>query len=149
MQRLRVIGLLACLLLLAVSGMAQMASTTSIVGTALDNSGAAVPNVNIVAVEVLTGDTYRAVTDVEGNYSFPFVRNGTFKVTASIKGFESVTLSDIIVEINRTVRVDFESPGGSGFTERDRERRRSAHCHRRGIHKAGRQRDAGRRPSTQ
>ena len=149
MQRLRVIGLLACLLLLAVSGMAQMASTTSIVGTALDNSGAAVPNVNIVAVEVLTGDTYRAVTDVEGNYSFPFVRNGTFKVTASIKGFESVTLSDIIVEINRTVRVDFElqvgavsqsvtvSGGAPPIATEEASIRQDV------------KRDAGRRPSTQ
>jgi hypothetical protein len=87
--------------------MAQLAATTSLVGTVVDTSGAAVPNANIVAIEVMTGDTYRAVTDVEGNYNFPFVRDGTYTVTASIKGFRTDTHKDIIVEINRTVRVDF------------------------------------------
>ncbi len=107
MQRIRVFGLLTCLLFVAIPGMAQLATTTSLLGTVTDSSGAVIPNVNIVAVEVSTQDTYRAVSTDDGDYAFPYVHIGTYTVTATAKGFQTDTHTDILVETNHTVRVDF------------------------------------------
>ncbi|MGH9469134.1 MAG: TonB-dependent receptor domain-containing protein [Terriglobia bacterium] len=103
----RWLGVLACALFFAAQAMAQLSSTTSLVGTITDASGAIVPGVSITAVNVAMRDTYHAVSNSDGDYSFPFVHIGTYTITASAKGFQTATHTGIIVETNQTVRTDF------------------------------------------
>jgi hypothetical protein len=107
MHRIRMLVLLTCVICAAGQAMAQLASTTSLVGTVTDASGAVVPNVTITAVNVGTGDTYHAVTNGGGDYSIPFVHIGTYTITASAKGFQTAAHTRIFVETNQTVRTDF------------------------------------------
>ncbi len=85
---------------------AQLATTTSLVGTITDPSGNVISGVKITAVETGTQDTYNGITNGQGYYSLDFVRVGTYNVTAESAGFQRVTKTGIIVEINRTVRTD-------------------------------------------
>ena len=107
MLKTRICVLLACVAFLSIQAIAQLASTTSLVGTVVDASGAIVPNTNITAVNIATHDTYQMRTQSKGDYVFPFVQIGTYSITASADGFQTATHTGIIVESNQTVRVDF------------------------------------------
>ncbi len=107
MKKIEILGFLTCLFLFVLPAAGQLSSTTSLVGTVTDTSGAIVPNVAITAVNVATRDTYHAVTNSSGDYTFPFVHIGTYTITATAKGFQRATHTGIIVETNQTVRTDF------------------------------------------
>jgi hypothetical protein len=87
--------------------MAQLASTTSLVGNISDQGGAAMAGVQVLAVNEGTAEKISAVTGSEGYYSFQFVKVGTYTITASQAGFQTLTKTSIRVETNQTVRTDF------------------------------------------
>lgn len=97
---------------LGASCLAQQASLTSIVGRVTDPSGAAIPDVAVKAVEDGTRETYSGVTNTEGAYSFPFVRSGSYTITASAPGFVTFVRDRVLVEVNQVVRADIELPVG-------------------------------------
>ena len=55
-----------------------------------DSGGAFMTGVAITAVDEGTRKSYSAVTTAEGYYSIQFIKAGTYAITASIKGFETV-----------------------------------------------------------
>ena len=100
---------IVCLALLGCCGSlyAQLANTTSLVGTVVDSAGAVVPGATISAVNSATQDQYTAITNAQGDYNIQFVKIGTYNITASHPGFETITKSGIAVNYNQTVRSDF------------------------------------------
>lgn len=100
---------LSALLLLSFTATlcAQLATTTSLVGTITDSSGNIIPNAKVTAIETGTSDRYSGFTNGQGYYSLEFVRVGKYNVTAENPGFQKITKTGIIVEINQTVRTDF------------------------------------------
>ncbi len=86
---------------------AQLANTTSLVGDISDSSGAAMAGVTVVAANVETNDTYKAVSTSDGRYTVEFIKNGRYSVTVTQPGFQSVTKDNITVDVNQTVRADF------------------------------------------
>ncbi|HEY3743631.1 MAG TPA: carboxypeptidase-like regulatory domain-containing protein, partial [Bryobacteraceae bacterium] len=99
---------LAFIPIFAACASAQIATTTSLVGTVTDPGGAAIPNATITAVETNTGDKYTGTTTNHGYYSLEFVRVGTYSITAEAAGFQKLTKTGILVSINQTVRTDIE-----------------------------------------
>jgi hypothetical protein len=106
MTKLRLLTFSGVLALLALSASAQIATTTSLVGTITDASGRAVPGAAVTVVETQTRDTHSTVTNDQGYYSVEFVRVGIYDVSAQAPGFERVTKAGIHVEINQVVRAD-------------------------------------------
>lgn len=98
---------------LAGSAIAQLATTTSLVGTVTDPSGNVIANAKVTAIEAGTSDRYAAVTNNQGYYSLEFVRVGKYNITAENPGFQRVTKTGILVEINQSVRTDFSLPVGA------------------------------------
>ena len=86
---------------------AQLATTTSLVGTVADSSGNIMQNAKVTAIETGTSDKYSGTTNGQGYYSLEFIRVGTYNVSVESPGFQTLTKTGIIVEINRTVRTDF------------------------------------------
>jgi hypothetical protein len=107
MRRILSSGLLICMALSSLQVFAQLGSTTSLVGTTTDTSGAIVADAKITAVNIATHNTYETVTNGHGDYVFPFVQIGTYQITAVLSGFQTTNRAGIIVESNQTVRVDF------------------------------------------
>lgn len=99
---------LLVLAVLSVCCFGQQASLTSMVGRVTDPSGGAITGVSVKAVEDGTGQTYSGVTNVEGSYSFPFVRSGTYTITATSPGFVTLVRSGLLVQVNQVVRADLE-----------------------------------------
>src|SRR5580700_3629844 len=91
----------------AIAVHAQLATTTSLVGTVTDSSGKLIPNAKVTATESRTLDIYNTTTNAQGNYTFEFVRVGVYSITVEQPGFQKVTKTGIVVDVDQTVRTDF------------------------------------------
>src|SRR5260370_42710873 len=85
--------------LLATPASAQLATTTSLVGTVTDSSGKAVQNARVTAIETGTLGTQTRTTNDQGYYSFEFARVGMYSITVEQPGFQKVTKTGIQVDI--------------------------------------------------
>ncbi len=103
----------ACFLALLSAAYAQIATTTSLVGTVSDSSGKIIAGAKITAVNSETLDTYNAVTNQDGNYRIDFIRVGTYNVSAEFAGFNRLQHTGSVVTINQIVRNDFALHPGS------------------------------------
>jgi hypothetical protein len=90
----------------AISAHAQLATTTSLVGTVSDSTGKVVPGAKVTATEQGTHDVYNATTNGQGNYTFEFVRVGVYSISVEMSGFQKITKTGVIVDIDQTVRTD-------------------------------------------
>ena len=103
---------MACLLLPA-AVLAQLATTTSLVGTVTDPSGRSLAGAKVTAVNAGTQDTYNTTTNDQGYYRIEFVRVGTYNITIEQAGFQKFTKTGVTVDINSVVRNDAILPIGS------------------------------------
>jgi hypothetical protein len=72
-------------------GAQQTVDVGSISGRVVDEMGAPIPGVTIVAIHRPTNINGSAVTDEEGRFRFPYLRIGPYVVTATLVGFRDVT----------------------------------------------------------
>jgi len=91
----------------AIAVHAQLATTTSLVGTVTDSSGKLIPGAKVTATESRTHDTYNTTSNEQGNYTFEFVRVGVYSIAVEQSGFQKVTKTGIVVDVDQTVRTDF------------------------------------------
>ncbi len=95
-------------MLLGVTANAQLATTTSLVGTITDASGKSIQDAKVTAVETGTLDTHIRATNEQGYFSIDFVRVGTYNITVEQPGFQKITKTGIQVDINQAIRTDFK-----------------------------------------
>lgn len=96
----------AALLLCSLALFAQTTST-SILGTVVDATGASVTNAKVVVRNERTGVQTETVTTSTGDYVFPILDVGTYEVTVNVPGFRTETRSGVVLQVNEKVRVDF------------------------------------------
>lgn len=99
--------------LFASAAYAQIATTTSLVGTVTDSSGQVLTGAKVTATQITTLDSYNTTSNDLGYYSIDFVHIGPYSITVEHPGFEKVTKTGITVEINQVVRTDFTLPVGA------------------------------------
>ncbi len=99
--------------LFATAAHAQLATTTSLVGTITDSSAKVIAGARVTATETRTLDKYNTTTNGQGNYTFEFVRVGIYSITVEHAGFQKVTKTGVIVDIDQTVRTDIMLPVGA------------------------------------
>src|SRR5436305_7070440 len=92
-----------CLFLLALPLAAQYAS---LVGTIKDQQGGAMPNVAVSITSQDTGVGMTSRTDAEGNFEFPTVRPGTYRLRAEQKGFQTFVQNGVVLAVDDRLRVD-------------------------------------------
>src|SRR5260370_12466647 len=85
------------LVLVALPGRSQTTST-EILGSVTDSSGAVVPGAKV---------TRSAVTNPAGEYTFPLIEIGEYRVHAELSGFRAQTVSGLRVELQQKARVNF------------------------------------------
>jgi outer membrane receptor protein involved in Fe transport len=76
-------------------GTASAQFSSAIEGTVTDNTGAIVPGAKVVLTNQSTGVSSTAEANSDGVFRFSALGAGTYKVTASIPGFATVTLANI------------------------------------------------------
>jgi hypothetical protein len=104
---------LATDLLLGTQGWRRFASTGegSLSGTVSDFSSALIPGVSVEAKNTITGSLTTAVTNETGAYIFPRLKSGTYRVSASLPGFQTEVAALKLVK-DSPVRHDFRLPVG-------------------------------------
>jgi outer membrane receptor protein involved in Fe transport len=106
--------LTSCLLILsALSAIAQLTDTGSIVGTVRDPSGAAVPGATVTATETGTNVRRTTTTNDGGDYVLPSLKIGTYSITIEKSGFQSFIHNQIPVDVQSRIKVDAELQVGS------------------------------------
>ena len=85
---------------------AAQVATGTILGGVTDTSGAAVPGALVTATNLDTQFTRSVNTDPSGQYSFPLMPVGKYKVDVTLDGFKSFSQTGIVLEVGRNARID-------------------------------------------
>jgi len=112
----KVILAIALLPMLVLSTQLFGQSASSIGGTVSDTSQAVLPNSTVTALNTATGISSTAVTNNAGNYNFPSLQPGTYKVTAEAKGFQTAIKTDVKLQMGNQLRLNFEMQISVGNT---------------------------------
>jgi hypothetical protein len=97
--------LAAAFLAVIAAGTSQAATTGKIAGQIVEaESGQPIPGVAVV----IDGLRLGATSDPDGRYVIISVPPGTYSVSASLMGYAPVTVTRVIVNIDRTTPVDYE-----------------------------------------
>ena len=84
----------------------------TILGTVIDQSGAAIPGAQITIKNQGTGLARTTTSEDSGTYQVPELPVGQYSVTVTKEGFESVTLGDVEVRVAGERRVDVTLKAG-------------------------------------
>ncbi len=91
---------------------AAQAVNATLLGTVSDSSGAAVANAKVTITETNTNISRTAQSNESGNYVFPDLPPGTYRVTAELTGFKRASRSGVDVVVNTTSRIDLDLQAG-------------------------------------
>ncbi len=93
----------ACLIAALCSASFGQSTSGELVGTIYDQAGAVVPNAAIVASHASTGISVKALSTSSGQYRISNLPVGNYKLAVTASGFTRVEVSNLNVELNRTV----------------------------------------------
>ena len=100
--------LLALAFLLGLAASASAQTTGSINGTLSDNTSAVLPGVTVTATSPAMMGSQTVVTNEQGQYRFPSVPPGTYKLSYELQGFSTVVREGIIVNIGFSATVNVQ-----------------------------------------
>jgi hypothetical protein len=109
MSRLKV-GFLVVVVLATIPQSASAQSNVStglLLGSSVDQGGAALPGVTVTATNVATGLARQAVTGGDGRYRVDLLPSGSYDVQASLPGFRTEVQGAVPVTLGSRVVVDF------------------------------------------
>jgi len=92
--------ILAIFVLVATCGDIWGQATAQISGSVKDQSGAALPGVEITVTQTDTGVTRSAVTNETGSYILQNLPIGSYRLEASLPGFRSYVQTGIVLQVN-------------------------------------------------
>ena len=97
---------LVLLILIVPSVVFAQITTTAIVGTVQDSSGAAVAGGQVTATNTETNLSRNAPTNAQGEYRIDFLPAGNYKLAVSAPGFKQFIRDGVVLEVNVPARVD-------------------------------------------
>jgi Carboxypeptidase regulatory-like domain len=100
---------------MAPHAMAQL-TTSDILGTVTDSSGAVVPNATVVLTNLGTNEKRTVTTSGSGDYTFTLLPVGHYSVSVKAPGFQATITKDLSVEAGDRARNDVSLKTGSEST---------------------------------
>jgi len=100
------------LLALPVPSHAQAVRGT-LLGSISDGSGSSVPGATVTATDQGTSISSNTVTNQDGFYTFPNLKDGIYRVEAELAGFKKIVRENVRVDVNTTIRVDLTLEAGA------------------------------------
>ena len=97
---------MACLLVHLPARLAAQSTFGTVRGTALDQSGAALPGSVITLHSVDENSNLEVVSDNSGNFSFENIKPGHYTITAVKEGFARASVNQFELTARQTLRVD-------------------------------------------
>ena len=103
----------ACLVCLFLAVLDAQVERASIVGNAIDKSGAAMPGVEITVTNEATQTTVKMLTDSAGAYTAVNLIPAKYTVSASLSGFGPVIFRGFELQVSQRARLDFTMEVGA------------------------------------
>jgi Carboxypeptidase regulatory-like domain len=94
MQKLLSACFVVCL---SLQSLTAQTSNAIVGGTITDDSGSRLPAVNVTATNTRTGISANANTNTDGIYTFPSLQSGVFSFSASLPGFITQSIRDVVL----------------------------------------------------
>ena len=94
-------------LLICLFSVTAFAQNSGISGSVADPSNALVPGVTITATNLQTGITQTTISNETGTYNFVSLQPGSYKLTASLPGFQTTTFNNYQVGAGEQLRLNF------------------------------------------
>jgi hypothetical protein len=101
------------LMLLGVAPLRAQVDAGAILGTVTDASGSAVHGATVTLVNEGTNASLATATGNDGVYKFTPVRIGSYKITVTFQGFETIVRAHINVNVGENVVADFSLKPGN------------------------------------
>jgi hypothetical protein len=104
----------AAMLLLLLTSPYSSAQTDqgAITGVVQDSTGAVIPNVEVTATNVDTGLVLQIKSNSSGVFVFSPLKIGNYTVSASLKGFRTVSRENLHLDMQQRLNVNFTLPAG-------------------------------------
>ena len=99
--------LVAVCILCVLSGVVSAQTAGSITGEVTDATGATVPDAAVTVISTQTNAARESVTNASGLYTVPELAPGIYSVRIAKQGFDTITKTNIEIQVQQTVRVDF------------------------------------------
>ncbi len=107
-------ALVVVIALLMVTSVHAQTTTGRLIGTVVDDTGAALPGVTVtIASPVLIGGAQTKITDGAGDFAFIGVAPGNYTVKVDLSGFVSQERSEVKVPLGGAASVIIEMPMGT------------------------------------
>ena len=97
---------LAALFSIAVPAQAQTSNSGLVLGAVTDHTGAAVGKAEVSLVNTATSATAQAVTNDNGEYFFPNVAPGSYRITVKASGFKKGEIAGLNVDVSKSYTVN-------------------------------------------
>ena len=92
-------------LLLLIPAWAQTSSSGTVIGTVTDPSGAVVAKANVTLLSSDTNAVQTTTTNAQGQFVFPNVAPGTYRVTVKMSGFRTAEFPDVHAQVNTSTNI--------------------------------------------
>ncbi len=99
MVRRTLLVLAVAVLLTPAGGFAQTVAVAQLSGTVLDESGGALPGVEVSITQTDTGMTRFVITGEKGDYVFSNLPVGPYKLTSKLSGFSTFEQTGIVLVV--------------------------------------------------
>jgi hypothetical protein len=113
------------LVLVPAGALAQSVAVAQLSGTVLDESGGALPGVEVTVTQTQTGMTRFMISNEKGEYVFTNLPVGPYKLASKLSGFSAFEQTGIVLVVGDTRSVNISMKVG-GLTETVRVERCSA-----------------------
>lgn len=80
---------LCLLLFIAAAPVAAQTTSTEVLGTVSDSTGAVIPGAKVSLLRVETGERRETTTTSSGDFSFPLIEIGEYTVKVTVQGFKT------------------------------------------------------------
>src|SRR5262245_5898704 len=116
MNRILCVCVLIALIVVAMAGisptMAQI-TTTGIRGIVRDPHGAVIPKASVKVTDNSTGVEQATVSSSEGDFLFPNLQFGSYKLTAAAPGFQTTVIASVVVQSGRITDLSVDMQVGT------------------------------------
>jgi Carboxypeptidase regulatory-like domain/TonB-dependent Receptor Plug Domain len=99
-------GLLCLLAVIAVAPLGAQFEYGEVLGTVRDATGGVISGAKVTVRGIDTNVQTSALTNEQGNYSFPDLRSGNYEVSASVMGFRPAKSDALLLRVGDRLRMD-------------------------------------------
>jgi hypothetical protein len=110
------VAFLGAVLMLGVATLNAQEFRATIKGQIVDASGGALPGATVTVQNVETKEVASATTNAEGNYTIPFLRPGSYTLTAELTGFTKHVRQGLVLQVGQSTTINAQLAVG-GVTE--------------------------------